>query len=194
VVYNGRSKNGASGLAAERSAAVFTCGRLWDEAKNAAVLDAAAGRTRAPIWAAGAVKNPRGEEIRLPNLRLLGELGSDAVRQRLDGSGVYLSAALYEPFGLGVLEAAQCGCALVLSDIATFRELWSGAALLVDPRDPQGYAEAVETLRKSPVQRAEWGRRAQRRAGAFTSARMATGTLSVYAQASRQPGFAREAS
>lgn len=190
VVYNGRSAEGADGLAAERSAAVFTCGRLWDEAKNAAVLDAAARHTRTPIWAAGAVKDPRGEEIRLPNLRLLGELSSEAVRQRLDGSGVYLSAALYEPFGLGALEAAQRGCALVLSDIPTFRELWSGAALLVDPHDAEGYADAVETLRDSPVERAEWGRRAQQRAAAFTPAKMAAGTLSVYAQASRHPGFA----
>jgi len=190
VVYNGRSADGADGLAAERSAAVFTCGRLWDEAKNAAVLNDAARHTRAPIWAAGAVKNPRGEEIRLPRLRLLGELSSAAVRQRLDDSGVYLSAARYEPFGLGALEAAQRGCALVLSDIPTFRELWSGAALLVDPQDARGYAEAIEALRDSPDQRAEWGRRAQQRAGSFTSAKMAAGTLAVYAQASRHPGFA----
>ena len=194
VVYNGRSDPGGSGLAAERSKAVFTCGRLWDEAKNAAVLDAAAGRTAVPIWAAGAVKNPRGDEIKLSNLRLLGELSSEAVRQRLDGSGVFLSAALYEPFGLGALEAAQRGCALVLSDIPTFRELWSGAAQLVDPRAPQDFAAAVERLRRSPVQRAEWGRRAQQRSAAFTSAKMASRTLSVYAQAARRPRFARAAS
>lgn len=193
VVYNGRSSEDCDGVAAQRSAAVFTCGRLWDEAKNAAVLDAAAGRTRIPIWAAGAVRNPRGEEIRLPNLRLLGELTSQGVRQRLDSSGVYLSAALYEPFGLGALEAAQCGCALVLSDIPTFRELWSGAALLVDPRRPADFAEAIETLRGSRMQREEWGRRAQHRAAGFTSAKMIAGTLSIYAQAARQVSFASAA-
>ena len=193
VVYNGRSNGDCEGLAARRSASVFTCGRLWDEAKNAAVLDAAAGRMRIPIWAAGAVRNPRGDEIKLSNLRLLGELTSQGVRQRLDGSGVYLSASLYEPFGLGALEAAQCGCALVLSDIPTFRELWSGAALLVDPHRPQDFTQAIETLHDSPVQRAEWGRRAQQRATSFSSAKMSARTLAVYAQASHEAGFASPA-
>lgn len=193
VVYNGRSSQGCEGLAARRSTAVFTCGRLWDKAKNAAVLDVAAGRTRIPIWAAGAVRNPRGDEIKLSNLRLLGELTSQAMHQRLDGSGVYLSASLYEPFGLGVLEAAQRGCALVLSDIPTFRELWSGAALLVDPHSPEEFCEAIEKLRASPVQRAEWGRRAQQRAAGFTSPKMTARTLSIYAQVSRRANFASAA-
>ena len=52
--------------------------------------------------------------------------------------------ALYEPFGLAVLEAAQAGCALVLSDIPTFRELWDGAALFVAAATtPRLCAEAV---------------------------------------------------
>lgn len=194
VVYNGRSEAGGERLAAERCDTVFTCGRLWDEAKNAAVLDAAAGRTTVPILAAGAVKNPRGAEIRLRHLQLLGDLTSEAVRRQLDDSGIFVSAALYEPFGLGTLEAAQRGCALVLSDIATFRELWSGAALLVDPRDPQAFADAVERLLSAPLERAEWGRRARQRAAAFTAAKMAARTLAVYAQVSRHPVYARAAS
>ena len=48
-------------------------------------------------------------------------------------TAVFVSPALYEPFGLAVLEAAQAGCALVLSDIPTFRELWDGVALFVAP-------------------------------------------------------------
>lgn len=194
VVYNGRSKAGAEGLAAERSAAVFTCGRLWDEAKNAAVLDAAAERIAAPILAAGAVRNSRGDAIELYHLRLLGELTSEALAHQLDDSGIFVSAALYEPFGLGILEAAQRGCALVLSNIPTFRELWSDAALLVDPRDPQAFADALERLLRAPVERAKWGRRAHLRAADFTAAKMAARTLAVYAQASRQPIYAGAAS
>lgn len=194
VVYNGRSDSAGEGLAAERAETVFTCGRLWDEAKNAAVLDAAAERTAAPILAAGAVQNPRGEAITLRHLQLLGELTSEAVRQHLDESGIFVSAALYEPFGLGTLEAAQRGCALVLSDIPTFRELWSGAAVLVDPRDPQAFAAAVERLLDAPHERVEWGQRARQRAAAFTAAKMAARTLAVYGQVSRHPVYARAAS
>lgn len=191
VVYNGRSSGAANGQpAAAKNAAVFTCGRLWDEAKNAAMADAAAARLNVPIWAAGPVRAPEGKEIALPNLRLLGELSSAEIRQRLSRSGVFVSTSLYEPFGLGVLEAAQSGCALVLSDIPTFRELWSGAAQLVDPHNPGELAQIVEKLAVSPQQRTEWGRRAQQRAAGFTSAKMAAGTLSIYAQAARQRTFA----
>ena len=42
--------------------------------------------------------------------------------------------ARYEPFGLAVLEAAQAGMRLVLSDIPSFRELWDGAATFVASR------------------------------------------------------------
>ncbi len=48
---------------------------------------------------------------------------------------IFVSTSLYEPFGLAVLEAAQAGCPLVLSDIATFRELWDGAAIFFPPGD-----------------------------------------------------------
>ena len=44
---------------------------------------------------------------------------------------IFVSVSRYEPFGLAVLEAAHAGCALVLSDIPTFRELWQGAASFV---------------------------------------------------------------
>lgn len=42
---------------------------------------------------------------------------------------IYVHPALCEPFGLAVVEAAQAGCALVLSEIAPLRENWEGAAL-----------------------------------------------------------------
>ena len=63
----------------------------------------------------------------------LGELDEAALQARYAGTAVFASPARYEPFGLGVLEAAQSGMALVLSDIPTFRELWDGAARFVAP-------------------------------------------------------------
>ena len=61
-------------------------------------------------------------------------------------ASIFVSPARYEPFGLTVLEAARAGCALVLSDIPTFRELWSGAALFVDPSRPDELAAALRYL------------------------------------------------
>ena len=48
---------------------------------------------------------------------------------------VYAAPSLYEPFGLAPLQAALHGCALVLSDIGSFRELWDGCAEFVPPGD-----------------------------------------------------------
>ena len=60
--------------------------------------------------------------------------------------------ARYEPFGLAVLEAAQAGCALVLSDIPTFRELWNGAAQFVPPGDDAARSPcAIDALRATPT-------------------------------------------
>jgi glycosyltransferase involved in cell wall biosynthesis len=61
-------------------------------------------------------------------------------------AAIFVSPALYEPFGLGVLEAASSGCALVLADIPTFRELWDGAAVFADPRDAAALTQAIATL------------------------------------------------
>ena len=47
-------------------------------------------------------------------------------------AAIFFSPALYEPFGLGVLEAAARGCALVLADIPSFIALKVAAHDLID--------------------------------------------------------------
>src|SRR5947199_312178 len=68
-------------------------------------------------------------------------------------AAIFASPALYEPFGLTVLEAAAAGCALVLSDIPSFRELWSGAAVFVDPADSESLHRALRDLSADDHQR-----------------------------------------
>ena len=145
VVYNGSSPH----LSWEPESAdpfAFTAGRLWDEVKNTPLLDAVAARLEVPFLAAGSNRGPQGQHADARYLRLLGHVSEESVRARLARRPVFVSAALFEPFGLAVLEAAQAGCPLVLSDIRTFRELWGGAAVFVDPHDASGFVEAIETL------------------------------------------------
>jgi glycosyltransferase involved in cell wall biosynthesis len=91
-----------------------------------------------------------------------------------------VSAASFEPFGLAVLEAAQAGCPLVLSDIPTFRELWDGAALFVAPDSEIDVAQAIESLIADPALRAQLGAAAVERAALYTPAAMAEGMLGIY--------------
>lgn len=161
---------------------VFTAGRLWDAAKNAAALDRAASRIDAPLFAAGPSTGPNGETPRFAHLQLLGELGETDMSRWYGTSGIFVSAARYEPFGLSVLEAAQAGAALVLSDIPSFRELWDGAALFTDTDD---FAPALQSLLDKPDKAAELGGRAQQRSARYGRLGMVRSTLAVYRSALR---------
>jgi len=179
VVHNGRALRSRI-VPPRRLEAVLTAGRLWDEAKNVRTLDAAAASMRWPVLAAGPIRGPNGHGIRLDHVVALGTLDGAALEDRMRRSPVFASLATYEPFGLAVLEAALAGCALVLSDIATFRELWGDTALLVPADDPQAVRDAVNRLVADPDLRQQLGIRAQSRASAYSSDACVRRTLAVY--------------
>ncbi|MEA3009693.1 MAG: hypothetical protein QOJ91_1385 [Sphingomonadales bacterium] len=159
---------------------VFTSGRLWDEGKNLGMLDAAAGRIAVPLRAAGPVAGPNGGAVIFDNIDCLGTLDEAALGRWLSARPVFVSAALYEPFGHAVLEAASAGCALILSDIPTYRELWDEVAIFVDPRDEDGFARAIGDLVGDDFERAVLGRAARERAGRYTPDAMAAQMASHY--------------
>lgn len=187
VVHNGR-RAPAFGDAPPLDFA-FTAGRLWDEAKNIAVLDRAAALLPVPIRAAGPLTGPNGAALSLVHAETLGALSDAAVAAQLSRRPVFASAAVYEPFGLAVLEAAQAGCALVLSDIPTFRELWDGAARFVYPHDAEGYARAIGEIVADPALRARLGAAARARAAGFTARLMGENMLALYADLVRLPAL-----
>ncbi|MFL5296911.1 MAG: glycosyltransferase family 4 protein [Phenylobacterium sp.] len=190
VVWNGREA-AAGAPPAVREPIVLTAGRLWDEGKDVATLDAAAGLCRAPVFAAGPRNGPNGARIELRRAWPLGRLPARKMTAWLRRAAVYATSARYEPFGLGVLEAAQAGCALVLSDIPTLRELWDGAAVFVQPRDANGFAAAFDRLVADDAEREALVAKAHARAARYSAARMSARTLDVYRRL--QPRLARAA-
>jgi glycosyltransferase involved in cell wall biosynthesis len=180
AVHNGRRAALASAVG--QSDFVLTASRLWDEGKNVATLDAAAARLKAPFQAAGATNGPNGSSIELQHLRGLGEISPTRLAGLLAARPVFASAALYEPFGLSVLEAAQAGCALVLSDIATHREMWAGAAIFVPARDHAAFASAIQDVLHDRDERQQLGQLARARAQLYTPERMARGMADIYAR------------
>ncbi|MFN3943708.1 MAG: glycosyltransferase family 4 protein [Allosphingosinicella sp.] len=159
---------------------VFTAGRLWDQGKNLETLDAAAERIGVPVQAAGPVRGPNGAEAMFDHLHCLGTLDEAEIGRWLAARPVFVSAALYEPFGLAVLEAAAAGCPLILSDIPTFRELWDGAAMFVDPRDEAGFTAALGRIVGDDFERATMGRAARERAARYTPDAMAAQMATIY--------------
>ncbi len=157
----------------------LTVGRLWDEAKDSATLDAAAALLDAPFVAVGATRAPHGATVAPAHLQATGPLPPGTIAHWLARRPVFVSAARFEPFGLAVLEAAQAGCPLVLSDIPTFRELWDGAATFVTPGDTAGFAQAIAAALADPAQ----GASARQRAALYTPAAMAAQMGDIYRDA-----------
>lgn len=178
TVHNGRSLPPALGAPPARRA--FTAGRLWDAAKTTPLLDAVAARLAIPFEAAGPLVSPHGETMTLHALAHAGTLDADALAARLAARPVFVSAAMFEPFGLAVLEAAAAGCPLVLSDIPTFRELWDGAATFVRARDADLWAGTIAALADDRDEALRVGDAAAARAARYTVAAMAGAMRGLY--------------
>jgi glycogen synthase len=159
---------------------VFACGRIWDEAKNLRLLDEIGQMSRWPITVAGDCRHPDGSTVALRNVRCLGNISPGEVAQELSRASIFILPAFYEPFGLSVLEAGMSGCALVLGDIASLREIWDGAAIFLSPSDALGFTNALNSLAENSRLREDFGRRARARALEFSPHRMADEYVGAY--------------
>jgi glycogen synthase len=187
VVPNGRRPQPPPRVA--REPLVLAAGRLWDEAKNVAALDRVAGAVGAPVAIAGAAEHPEGGRSWRPaGARLLGSLPPAELRTWMGRAAVFAAPARYEPFGLAALEAGLAGCALVLGDIPSQREVWDDAATFVDPGDDAALAAALRSLLGDDRRHTTLAERAAARAATFTPERTAAGYLDVYRRAVREVG------
>jgi glycogen synthase len=159
---------------------VFACGRVWDDAKNLAALDAAAATLPWHSYVAGNTTAPNGTQKGLQAVRCLGSLQSGDLAHWMQRAAIFAHPALYEPFGLAALEAAGSGCALLLADVPTLRELWDGAAVFVAPRDHQELADALHRLIQSPELRRTTALAAQARARRYNPDVMGAAYLELY--------------
>jgi glycogen(starch) synthase len=150
-------------VAGEKEAVVLTVGAIDDDARNVRLLARAAPRLPWPVQ----IVDPRG-------------LAAEALAARHGAAAVYAAPARYEPTGLDVLEAALSECALVLSDLPSFREMWQGAAIFVPPDDMESLETALLTLMNQPELTAVLALRARRRALGYTAARMIKRHLALY--------------
>jgi len=165
---------------ANKASVIFSCGRLSDEAKNIALLNEIAPRLAWPIEAAGDTAHPNGSRTFPQNLHLLGPLSPTDVAARLASASIYALPARYEPFGLTALEAALSGCALVLGDIPSLREIWGTSAVFVPPDDRIAWRKTLQRLIENPRLRDRCALRAREHAQFFTLNQMTRGYLDAY--------------
>ena len=187
----------------------IAAGRIWDEAKNISALTSIADKLLCPVYVAGETQHPdpenqanrewrsqaaapnegNGESIpnsQFPiphpprNVRKLGHLSQEVLADWFARAAIYVLPARYEPFGLSVLEAALSGCAMVLGDIPSLREIWGDAAVFVSPDDPEALAAAINALITGESRRRQLAKMARDRALEFTPQRMANSYLEAY--------------
>lgn len=171
VVPNCRHGGWAAPL--PREPFVLSAGRVWDEAKNIAALTRVAPALPWPVLVAG-------DGDPGPGVIALGRLPFAELTGWLRRASIFALPARYEPFGLGPLEAGLAGCALVVGDIPSLREVWGDAAHYVDPDDDTALAETCSRLIADPGLLHEWAERALERAGTFSPQCTGRGYLEVY--------------
>lgn len=163
-----------------REQLVVCAGRLWDSAKNAELVARAAPELQGRVVLIG----PGG--VSGPNLQSVGPVAQTEVLGWLRRAAVFAEPARYEPFGLAALEAALCGCALVLGDIGSLREVWGDAATFVAPDDPDALAAAINALLGDRDLRERAAGAARERASQYTAARMSAAYLRAYSELTTQ--------
>lgn len=170
VIHNGRSWPETSHPTKEPL--LVSVGRVWDEAKNIRVAAEAAQALPWPLKVAG--------EGEVAGAASLGRLPPAEVAALLQRASIFVEPARYEPFGLAALEAAQAGCALVLGDIASLREVWADAAIYVPPEDVEKLRSVLVRLIHDPAELGERQAAARARARLYPASAMADGYETLY--------------
>jgi glycogen(starch) synthase len=178
VILNGRSLPFCRSDEA-RSLQAVSAGRLWDEAKNLAVL--AGVHSTIPIFIAGDRKHQESTAPeRIGSAVQVGRLSEHDLLELFRASSIYVATSIYEPFGLAPLEAALCGCAVLANDIPSLREVWGDAALYF--HNAATLTNLLAQLQASPKILLAARQRAGRRALQLSAAGMAADYLALYAE------------
>lgn len=98
---------------------------------------------------------------------------------------LFVFPSLYEGFGLPPLEAMACSTPVVCSEASSLPEVVGDAALMVDPWDVTGLAEAMRRAIEDETLRASLATRGLARAARFTWSRAAQELLSIYQELDR---------
>jgi len=156
--------------------------RAWEPNKNLRTLDEAAATLPWPLFLAGNLQpHDAGEApAAYRHLDPLGQLHQGDLANWMSLASIYAHPALHEPFGVAVLEAALSGCALVLSDIPSLREIWRDAALYVPPAQPRLWSNTLHRLIQNAPLRVTMAARARRHALNYHPEQMAESYVEAY--------------
>ena len=121
-----------------------------------------------------------------PGLHAMGLTDEQELPRLYSGALACLYPSYYEGFGLPVLEAMQCGAAVIASRDAAISEVAGDAALLLDARDVRAWVNGVESILLDSQQLARMREKGLARAAQFSWKKTAQLTKEVYGQAAER--------
>jgi glycosyltransferase involved in cell wall biosynthesis len=92
------------------------------------------------------------------NVRMLGRVSDEELIRLYHQADCFIFPSLYEGFGLPPIEAMQCGCPVLASDIPVLREVCGDAAEYFNPLDEEDIRKTIQTFidnkeEKKPIMR-----------------------------------------
>ena len=98
-----------------------------------------------------------------------------------------LYPSFFEGFGLPVLEGMQFGTATLASDSSSLPEVAGDAAILIDPKNIDAWAQAMLHLSRHPMEKLKMSVNSRKRAEQFDWKQSAISLLSLYEEAKSSP-------
>jgi glycosyltransferase involved in cell wall biosynthesis len=139
------------------------------------------GRKLRPLFVGEGPARPWVEE-RLPDAVFTGHLDGKALGRAVASADILVNPSVTEAFGNVNLEAMASGLAVVSADVGSAQALIENGkqGLLVEPKDPNAYADAVETLIRFPARRKRLADAAVKAAAAYNWDDILDSVISIY--------------
>ena len=120
-------------------------------------------------------------------VRFVGRVDDDSLRALYSMAAAFAYPSHGEGFGIPILEAFACGCPVLTSDTPATTEVAAGAALAVDPSDPEALGQGLIALMTDESRRGELIERGHRRRRAYSWRQSARRLIQVYREAAAGP-------
>lgn len=120
------------------------------------------------------------------DLRVIGQVESGELAMLFRHATAFIMPSLYEGFGLPMVEAMACGCAIVASNRGSLAEVAGEGAQIFEPSDAVGMGEAIAELLSDEAALRKWKAAALKRSADFSWRKAAQETVSIYHRAYRE--------
>lgn len=156
---------------------------LWKERENAIPQLVIAGKRG---WLEGETMRAAQLSAAAPDIRFIGYVAEADLPALFSGAMCFAYPSYFEGFGLPVLEAMQCGTPVIAGNQTSLPEVAGDAAVLVDPFEETGIADALRSLIENPDRRADLRIKGIERAKNFSWQQTARLTLQAYERARKE--------